>query len=57
MDSKLVISGSVGFMAGVIATLLIGALLMGSMMWRGGMMRGWRCNSLNDPAPMGAIAR
>lgn len=35
MDSKFI----AGFAAGVIATLLLGALFMGGMMSRGGMMR------------------
>ena len=48
MDTKVVASGAVGFAAGIVATLLVGVLLMGGMMGRGGMMRGWGCNSA-DP--------
>lgn len=47
MDTKVVASGAVGFAAGIVATLLVGVLLMGGMMGRGGMMRGWGCNSAN----------
>lgn len=47
MDSKVVASGAVGFAAGVVITLLVGVLLMGGMMGRGGMMRGWGCSSAN----------
>lgn len=35
MNSKFII----GFLTGVVATLLLGALFMGGMMSRGGMMR------------------
>lgn len=47
MDTKVVASGAVGFAAGIVATLLVGVLLMGGMMGRGGMMRGWGCSSAN----------
>lgn len=57
MDAKVVASGAVGFAAGVVVTLLVGVLLMGGMMGRGGMMRGWGCNSANPfVAPMGEVS-
>lgn len=41
--------GSVGFVAGVATTLIVGALLMGGMMTMmgGGMMGSGSCNRLN----------
>ncbi|MBE9135668.1 hypothetical protein IQ254_00340 [Nodosilinea sp. LEGE 07088] len=45
MDAKVLASGAVGFAAGIVVTLLVGVLLMGGMMGRGGMMRGWGCSS------------
>jgi hypothetical protein len=49
MDAKVLVSGSVGFAAVVVVTLLVGGLLMGGMMGgmmgRGGMMRNWGCSS------------
>ncbi|PSN17087.1 hypothetical protein C7271_19570 [filamentous cyanobacterium CCP5] len=47
MDAKVVASGAVGFAAGIVVTLLVGVLLMGGMMGRGGMMRGWGCSGVN----------
>lgn len=57
MDTKVVASGAVGFAAGIVITLLVGGLLMGGMMGRGGMMRGWGCSSA-DPFvdPMGEVS-
>lgn len=52
MDSKVFMSSSIGFASGVIITLLVSLLFMGGMMWRGGMMHGWRCDNrgmLNRP--------
>ena len=60
MDSKVLTSGSIGFATGVIVTLLISIFFMGGMMWRGGMMRGWRCdgwNSMNGPVNETVIQR
>ncbi len=56
MDAKVVASGAVGFAAGIVVTLLVSVLLMGGMMGRGGMMRGWGCNSLNKAAPEFLVA-
>ena len=60
MDSKVFMSGSIGFAAGVVVTLLISFLFMGGMMRRGGMMRGWRCDNqggLNGPMNETVIPR
>lgn len=56
MDRKTWLSGSVGFVAGVAATLLTGALLMGGMM---AMVGGGFCrsNSLQNPAAQPAAQR
>jgi len=57
MDTKVVASGAVGFAAGIVVTLLVGGLLMGGMMGRGGMMGGWRCSSANPfVAPRGEVS-
>ncbi|MEL7314812.1 MAG: hypothetical protein AAF215_22625 [Cyanobacteria bacterium P01_A01_bin.123] len=57
MDSKILASGSIGFVIGIITTLLVSALFMGGMMWRGGMMRGWGCNrsTLQMPTSLSSI--
>ncbi len=47
MDAKVVASSAVGFTAGIVVTLLVSVLLMGGMMGRSGMMRGWGCRSSN----------
>ncbi|MGB7313113.1 MAG: hypothetical protein WA939_09290 [Nodosilinea sp.] len=47
MDAKVLASGAVGFSAGIVATLLVSVLLMGDMMGRSGMMRGWGCSRSN----------
>ncbi len=49
------LAGSVGFVAGVATTLVVGALLMGGMMTMmgSGMMGGGFCDRSNaSPAPM-----
>lgn len=57
MDAKVVASGAVGVAAGVVITLLVGGLLMGGMMGRGGIMRGWGCSSANPfVAPRGEVS-
>lgn len=53
MDSKALVTGSVGFVAGIVATLLVGFLAMAGMM-RGGMMQGsmmgsGECRSYTSP--------
>ena len=45
MNGKLWASGTVGFAAGIVATLLVGMLLMGGMMVRRGY---WRCGGWNS---------
>lgn len=60
MDSKVFMSGSIGFASGVVVTLLISLLFMGGMRWRGGMMHGWRCDNwgaLNSPMNETVIPR
>lgn len=44
MDTKVVASGAVGVVAGIVVTLLVGGLLMD------GVMRGWGCSSANPSA-------
>lgn len=48
MDAKVLAASSVGFAIGVVATLLVGTLLMGGMMGRSDMMRGWVCQSFRQ---------
>jgi hypothetical protein len=48
VDAKVLAASSAGFAISVVATLLIVTLLMGGMMGRGGMMRGWGCRSFHQ---------
>ena len=53
MNNKPIIYGAVGFISGVVVTILIGFLGMFGMMWgRGEMMNGWfrgRCKNYYPP--------
>ncbi|WP_152551026.1 hypothetical protein [Picosynechococcus sp. NKBG042902] len=58
MDTKVLAFIAAGFAGGVLVSLLVGVLLMGGMMGRGGMMRGWswECTSINIPPVILAAA-